>query len=127
MMCHGFTTAHILDDSDGLFHARSSRLSAEARSKDPRKKWVAHQILGFLKPGPRRLARKEADAWLAEQITQLIHKGEFPTGFDECWFRSIMDGGALRYAYSQKRLSVARLHELANQTSDDVPPINFSR
>jgi len=55
MMCHGFISAHILDDSDGLFHARAGRRSAEARSKDPRKNWVARQILGFMKPGPGRL------------------------------------------------------------------------
>lgn len=127
MMCHGFISAHILDDSDGLFHARAGRLSAEARSNDPRKKWVARQILGFMKPGRRRLTRKQADARLAEEITQLIKKGEFPTGFEGPWFKSIMDGGALRYAYSQKRLTMAQLRELANQPSDDMPPINFSR
>jgi hypothetical protein len=127
MMCHGFISAHILDDSDGLFHARAGRRSVEARSKDPRKKWVARQILGFMKPGPRRLTRKQADARLAEEITQLIEKSEFPTGFDEPWFKSIMDDGALRYAYSQKRLPMALLRELANQPADDIPPINLSR
>jgi hypothetical protein len=127
MMCHGFISAHILDDSDGLFHARAARLSAEARNKDPRKRWVARQILGFMKPGPRRLIRKQADARLAKEITQLIEKGEFPTGFDGSWFKSIMDRGALRYAYSQKRLTLAQLQRLANEPSNDIPPINFSR
>jgi hypothetical protein len=37
MMCHGFVSAHILDDSDGLFHARANRRSAEARSRDSQK------------------------------------------------------------------------------------------
>jgi hypothetical protein len=127
MMCHGFISAHILDDSDGLFHARAGRLSVEARNKDPRRRWVARQILGFMKPGRGRLTRKQADARLAKEITQLIEKGEFQTGFDGDWFKSIMDGGALRYAYSQKRLTMAQLHELANEPSDDIPPINFSR
>jgi len=43
------------------------------------------------------------------------------------WFESIMDEGALRYAYSQKQLSMAQLRELASQPSDDLPSTNFSR
>ena len=32
MMCHGFISAHILDDSDGLSHDRAGRLSVESRN-----------------------------------------------------------------------------------------------
>jgi hypothetical protein len=127
MMCHGFIGAHILDDSDGLSHIRAGSLSAQARYREPQKKWVARQILGFMKPGPRRLRRKEADARLASEIRQLIETGNFPDGFDEEWFKHIMDNGALRDAFSQKRLTKAQLLELADQPSDDIPRINFSR
>jgi hypothetical protein len=126
MMCHGFIASHILDDSDGLSHNRAGLLSVESRSTDAQKKWVARQVLGFI-DGPRRLTRKQADAWLAEEVGRLIDKGEFPIGFGRDWFESIMDDGALRDAYSQKRLTKARLQELAKQPSDDIPPINFSR
>ena len=57
----------------------------------------------------------------------LIEKGKFPRGFDEAWFKSMMNNGALRDAYCQKRLTKAQLQELAKQPSDDIPPINFSR
>ena len=89
MMCHGFISAHILDDSDGLFQARAGRLSAEARSRDSQKKWVARQILSVLKPAPRGLTRKQADAWLAKEIDRLVENGRFPIGFDKSWFESI--------------------------------------
>lgn len=54
MMCHGFITAHILDDSDGLSHFRAGKTSARIRSKDPQKRWVARQILAMLKSGLTR-------------------------------------------------------------------------
>ena len=127
MMCHGFISAHILDDSDGLSHARAGQLSVEARNTDPQKKWAARQILGLMKPGRGRLTRTLAEARLATKIRELIEIGKFPNGFDEGWFKQIMGNGALRDAYTQKRLTMAQLHELANQPSDDIPPINFSR
>jgi hypothetical protein len=126
MMCHGFISAHILDDSDGLSHNRAGLLSVESRNTDAQKKWVARQILGFI-DGPRRLTRKQADARLAEEIGRLIDKGEFPVGFGRGWFETIMDNGALRDAYCQKRLTKAQLLELADQSSGDIPQINFSR
>jgi hypothetical protein len=87
MMCHGFIASHILDDSDGLFHARAGSLSAQTRYREPQKKWVACQILGLMN-GPRRLTRKQADAWLAEEVARLIDKGEFPIGFGRDWFET---------------------------------------
>jgi hypothetical protein len=127
MMSHGFISAHILDDSDGLFHVRANQLSLRAQNKYPQKKWVARQILGFMKPGPRHLSRTLAEARLAEELDRLIEKDKFPIGFDRRWFDAIRKHGALRDAYSQKRLSMAHLRELASQPSDDIPPINFSR
>ena len=49
MMCHGFISAHILDDSDGLSHLRAGQKSGKIRSKDTQKKWVARQILAMMK------------------------------------------------------------------------------
>src|SRR3984885_12037643 len=54
MMCHGFISAHILDDSDGLRHLRAGQKSGKIRSKDTQKKWVAHQILAMMESGLRR-------------------------------------------------------------------------
>jgi hypothetical protein len=127
MMCHGFISAHILDDSDGFSHVRAGLKSADIRNREAQRKWIARQILPLLKPGPHRLTRKQADAWLGDQIGRLIENGKFPIGYDRGWFESIMDNGALRDAYSQKRLSTAELRKLASQPSDDIPPINFSR
>jgi hypothetical protein len=127
MMCHGFISAHILDDSDGLDRVRAGLKSADIRNRDAQRKWIAHQILRLLKPGPHRLTRKQADAWLGEQIGRLIENGKFPIGYGRGWFESIMDNGALRDAYSQKRLSTAELRKLVSQPSDAIPPINFSR
>jgi hypothetical protein len=45
MMCHGFISAHILDDSDGLSHQRAGQKSEKIRSKDTQKRWVARQIV----------------------------------------------------------------------------------
>ena len=72
--------------------------------------------------------RAQADAILGTRISDLIESQKFPLGFDEKWFGAMLDeNGALRDAYCQKRLTKAQLQELANQPSDDIPPINFSR
>jgi hypothetical protein len=97
MMGHGFISAHILDDSDGFFHARAGLVSAEARNTDPQKKWVAHQILGLMKSG---LNRSQADAILGTRIGNLIKSKKFPPGFDEECFGAMLDENrALRDAY----------------------------
>jgi hypothetical protein len=125
MMCHGFISAHILDDSDGLSHARAGLRSVEVRSTDAQKKWVARQILGLMKAG---FTRSQADAILGTRIGDLIKSRKFPPGFDEKWFSAMLDeNGALRDAYCQKRLTKAQLLELADQPSGDIPQINFSR
>jgi hypothetical protein len=54
MMCHGFISAHILDDSDDLTHVRAGQKSGKIRGKDPQRKWVAHQILAMMESGLRR-------------------------------------------------------------------------
>jgi hypothetical protein len=125
MMCHGFVSAHILDDSDGLSHFRAGRKSGKTRSKHPQKKWVARQILAIMEAG---LARGQADARLGTRIVELIDKKKFPQGFNKEWFASMLDKHrALRDAYSQKRLSQSELKSLASEPNDDIPPINFSR
>jgi hypothetical protein len=45
MMCHGFISAHILDDSDGLFHARAGKSSARTRNTDPQKRWAGPPVV----------------------------------------------------------------------------------
>ena len=125
MMCHGFISAHILDDSDGLSHFRAGLKSGENRSKDAQKKWVARQILAMMKAG---LRRGQADARLGGRIVELINSKRLPSGFDEQWFASMLDKNrALRDAYGQKRITEAELKRLASQPTDDIPSINFTR
>jgi hypothetical protein len=125
MMCHGFICAHILDDSDGLSHNRAGLLSVESRNTDAQKKWAAHQILGLMKSG---FTRTQADAILGTRIGDLLKSEKLPRGFDKKWFGAMLDENeALRDAYCQKRLTKAQLVELADQPSDDIPQINFSR
>jgi hypothetical protein len=125
MMCHGFISAHILDDSDGLSHFRAGRKSGKTRSKHTQKKWVARQILAMMKTG---LTRVQADAKLGTKIAEFIKVGQFPRGFDREWFDSILDKNrALRDAYGQKRITESELKRLASQPNDDIPTINFSR
>jgi hypothetical protein len=69
MMCHGFITAHILDDSDDLTHVRAGQKSGKIRGKDPQRKWVAHQILAMMESG---LRRGQADKRLGTRIVELI-------------------------------------------------------
>jgi hypothetical protein len=120
MMCHGFISAHILDDSDGLSHFRAGLKSGKRRSRDAQKKWVARQILAMMKTG---LTRGQADAKLGAKIVELIDAKKIPLGFDEEWFASMLDEHkALRDAYGQKRLSESDLKRLASQPNDDIPP-----
>jgi hypothetical protein len=66
-MCHGFISAHILDDSDGLSHFRAGRKWGKTRSKYPQKKWMARQILAIMETG---LTRGQADARLGTRIAE---------------------------------------------------------
>jgi hypothetical protein len=125
MICHGFIAAQVLDDGDGLSHVRGGKISAEKRNRNQQKRWVAPQILALMKSG---YTRTLADARLGTRIGDFTKVGKFPAGFDEAWFNAMLDENrALRDAYSQKRLSEDRLKDLANQRSDDLPLINFSR
>jgi hypothetical protein len=54
MMCHGFISARIRDDSDGLSHIRAGK---KTRSKEAQRKCVARQILALMKSGLVRVER----------------------------------------------------------------------
>ena len=102
MLCHGFISAHILDDSDGLSHQRAGLKSAKKRNKDPQRKWLAHLLLREIDSG---FKRKEAEGRVERLIARIIERGVFPTGFDAGWFEPILrDGGALSQTYSQRHL-----------------------
>ncbi len=75
MMCHGFISAHILDDSDGLSRNRAGLLSVASRNTDAQKKWAARQILGLMKSG---FTQTQADAVLGTRISDLIKSRKFP-------------------------------------------------
>ena len=54
MTCHGFISAYILDDSDGLSHFRAGRKSAEKRNKDAQRKYVARLLLHWINRGYKK-------------------------------------------------------------------------
>jgi hypothetical protein len=87
MMCHGFISAHILYDSDGLSHIRAGKTSGKIRSKETQRKWVARQILALMKSG---LTRGRADARLGTGIVELLDAKKFPPGFEGEWFASML-------------------------------------
>jgi hypothetical protein len=72
MMCHGFISAHILDDSNGLNYFRAGQKSRKIRSKGTQKKWVARQILAMMKAG---LTRGQAHARLGTKIAEFAIVG----------------------------------------------------
>ena len=122
MMCHGFISAHILDDSDGLSHVRAGKKTAGIRNKDAQRKWVAHQLLRRIDSG---CTRQQAEGRVEAQIDAIIRGGKPPAGFDKKWFVSMLKAGALARTYGENHLPVWKLRELAQQPTDDIPPIDF--
>jgi hypothetical protein len=123
MMCYGFISAHILDDSDGLSRQRTGFKTAEKRNKDTQRKWVVHQLLRWIDSGS---TRQRAEGKVEARITAIIRGGKFPEGFDRAWFASMLKGGALAHTYGQKHLPIRKLRDLAQQSTDNIPPINFA-
>jgi hypothetical protein len=122
MMCHGFTAAHILDDSDGLRNQRGGHTTAKVRSKGRQRKWVAHQLLRQIDSGR---ARGQAEGKVEEQIKKIIERGKCPEGFGKAWFQSMLINGVLARTYDQRHLPLKKLRELAELATDDIPPIDF--
>ena len=120
MMCHGFISAHILDDSDGLSHQRAG---LQKPNKKAHRKWVAHQLLRWINSGS---VRKRAEGKVEAKISAIIRGRKFPDGFDRAWFASMLKAGALAHTYDQKHLPVRKLRELVLQPTDDIPPVDFS-
>jgi hypothetical protein len=84
MMCHGFISAHILDDSDRLFQARAS----QSRNRDTQRKWVAHLLLHWI---DKRFRRWQAEGQVEDHIKSVIARGGYPPRFDTCWFESMLN------------------------------------
>jgi hypothetical protein len=122
MMCHGFTAAHTLDDSDGLSHRRAGHKTAKVRSKDAQRKWIAHQLLRGIDSG---CTRGQAEGQVEKQIKKIIERGKFPEGFSKAWFESTLISDVLARTYDQRHLPLKQLRELAEQATDDIPPIDF--
>jgi hypothetical protein len=120
MMCHGFISAHILDDSDGLSHQRAG---LKKPNKNGQRKWIAHQLLRHFKAGCKR---KQAEGRVEKLILGILERGEFPTGFDRSWFQSMLKDGALVHTYDQKHMPDQDLQEFADQPTDEIPPLDFS-
>jgi hypothetical protein len=57
MMCRGFISAYILDDSDGLGNLRGGLKRASLYNRDAQRKWIAHLLLHWIDKG---LKRKES-------------------------------------------------------------------
>ena len=67
MMCHGFISAHILDDSDGLFQTRA----AQSGNRDAQRKYVARLLLHWIGQG---LKRKEAEGRVEKHIQEILNE-----------------------------------------------------
>lgn len=120
MMCHGFILSFILDDSDDLKHQRAGNKTAQLRSKEAHRKWVAKIILAQMDIGN---SRDEAEAFVAAFAKSVIKGGDFPEGFGKGWFESLLSRGELKATYDYKHLSLKRMRALAAASSDDIPPV----
>ena len=118
MMCHGFISAHILDDSDGLDRVRSG----QSGNRNAQRKYVAHLMIREIDRGQKRA---DAEVAVAEKIKAVLRSPSFPSGFSEAWFSSMITRGGLASTYDQKHLSVRRMRQLVQQNLDDIPPIDF--
>jgi hypothetical protein len=120
MMCHGFISSHILDDTDGLFQARAG----QSGNRDAERKYVAHLLLHWMGKG---LKRKEAEGRVEKHIQDILERGVFLDGFGEDWFEPILrERGPLAATYDQRHLPNKTLPEWAALPTDDIPPIIFS-
>ena len=117
-MCHGFISAHILDDSDGLDRVRSG----QSGNKNAQRKWLAHLIIREIDSGQNRV---DAEVAVAEKIKAVLRAGSFPSGFNETWFSSMITRGGLASTYDQKHFSVRRMRHLVQKNLDGIPPIDF--
>jgi hypothetical protein len=124
MMCHGFISAHILDDSDGLMQVRAGRESGKSRSREPQRKWIARRMLPRLEDG---MKRNDAEFAVGVEVQQIIDKKNFPPGFPSEWFAPIVAGRDLATTYDQKHLSNKKMRKLVTESRDDIPSIDFPR
>jgi hypothetical protein len=119
MMCHGFISAHILDDTDGLDRVRAG----QSGNRNAQRKYVAHLLLHWMRKG---LKRKEAEGRVEKHVQEILGRGFSPDGFDQRWFEPILrDRGPLAATYDQKHLPNWKLAELARQLPDDIPPLAY--
>ena len=73
MMCHGFISAHILDDSDGLDRVRAG----QSGNRDAQRKYVAHLMIREIDRGQKRADAEDA---VAEKIKAVLRSRSFPSG-----------------------------------------------
>jgi hypothetical protein len=120
MMCHGFISAHILDDSDDLRDVRRGLKTGSIRSKNAQRKWLAHLIIREIDSGKNRT---EAEDAVAEKIKAILESRSFPPGFGEAWFSSMITRGGLASTYDHKHFLVRTMRRVVQENLDDIPPI----
>jgi hypothetical protein len=118
MMCHGFTAAHILDDSDALSNARGGHKD----NRNTQRKWISHQLLPLIDQG---IGRPLAEQTVVEMVNRILAGTQFPPGFNQKWFKVIVTRGELASTYDQKHLSVRTMRKLIAAPTDDIPPVDF--
>jgi hypothetical protein len=69
--------------------------------------------------------RADAEVAVAERIKAMIRSRDFPPGFSETWFSSMITRGGLASTYDQKHFSVRRMRQLVQENLDDIPPVDF--
>jgi hypothetical protein len=129
MMCHGFISAHILDDSDGLYTLRTSMRGGEGRrlGAERKTKFVAALIHFWMEAHGKK--RPFAERGVAKAIERFLRKPTHLVGFDTDWFASLLasktpkdNSTRLKSTYT-KHLKTRHLPWLAAQPRDDIPPL----
>jgi hypothetical protein len=122
MMCHGFISAHILDDSDDLRDVRRGLKTGSIRSKNAQRKWLAHLIIREIDSGKNRTDAEDA---VVGKIKAILRSRSYPPGFGEAWFSSMITHGGLASTYDYKHFFVRTMRQLIQVNLDDIPPTNF--
>jgi hypothetical protein len=128
MMCHGFISAHILDDSDGLNTLRITMRGGEGRrlGAERKTKFVAALVHHWMEVHGKK--RPFAEREVAKAIERFLRKPTHLVGFDSDWFASLLakktpkdTSTRLKSTYT-KHLKTRRLLSLAAQPRHDIPP-----
>lgn len=120
MFCHGYLASYALDDSDDLAHQRAGYRTAEKRSKDSQRHWLARLIVPLVDRG---MSREQAEERVGEIVADILRRKVFSEGFAADWYAPMLTGGYLASTYDSKHFSLKRMRALVAEPAGDIPPI----